>query len=120
MVLVLQVPGPPLRSTHVTTAHERNGMSKGMGLRCRAHIRAAFTLVELLVVIGIIVLLLAMLMPVLADMRIQSRAVVCSSNLRQLGLALTTYAAENRGRFPPNTTAPKPQQSWCDPDRLGR
>lgn len=54
--------------------------------------KKGFTLVELLVVISIIALLLAVLMPALNKARKQGRKIVCSSSLRQIGLAFTTYA----------------------------
>jgi prepilin-type N-terminal cleavage/methylation domain-containing protein len=61
---------------------------------------SAFTLVELLVVIGIIALLIGILMPALNRARIQSRTVACASNLHQLGLVFHMYANENKGSVP--------------------
>jgi prepilin-type N-terminal cleavage/methylation domain-containing protein/prepilin-type processing-associated H-X9-DG protein len=63
--------------------------------------RAGFTLVELLVVIGIIAILSAILLPVLSRAQGAARATQCLSNLRQLYLANTMYAAENKGYYVP-------------------
>ena len=60
----------------------------------------AFTLVELLVVIGIIALLIAILMPALNKAREASVRIACGSNLRQNGLLMVMYANDNRGMFP--------------------
>lgn len=60
-----------------------------------------FTLIELLVVLGIIGVLFAMLLPALARARAQARGMACVSNLRQLYLACTMYAAEHNGHYPP-------------------
>jgi prepilin-type N-terminal cleavage/methylation domain-containing protein/prepilin-type processing-associated H-X9-DG protein len=59
-----------------------------------------FTLVELLVVIGIIAVLVAILLPVLGNAREQARRTVCLSNLRQDGTALLAYAVNNDGALP--------------------
>lgn len=62
--------------------------------------RRAFTLVELLVVIGIIALLISILIPSLSRAKEQANRVKCLSNLRQLGMAFVMYANENKGWFP--------------------
>ena len=63
----------------------------------------AFTLVELLVVIGIIAVLIALLLPALSGAREQSKTLACLSNLRQLAAAAHFYAHNNAGYYPPAT-----------------
>jgi prepilin-type N-terminal cleavage/methylation domain-containing protein len=61
---------------------------------------AGFSLVELLVVIGIIALLVSMLMPVLRTVRENAKRVVCSTQLHQLGMAFQMYTNNNAGWLP--------------------
>ncbi len=60
----------------------------------------AFTLIELLVVITIISLLVAILLPSLGQARQQARRVVCSSNLREIGIAIHVYAGDYDDMIP--------------------
>jgi type II secretory pathway pseudopilin PulG len=62
----------------------------------------AFTLTELVVVIGVIALLAAMLLPALAQSQMKSQAIVCLSNMRQLQRAAMLYANDNSDFLPKN------------------
>ena len=59
--------------------------------------RNGFTLVELLVVIGIIVILLSLLIPLVGTARHKSEVTACASNLRQIVAGMNTYAVRNDG-----------------------
>lgn len=63
--------------------------------------RKAFTLVELLVVIGIIALLVSILMPALSGAQRKAQSVRCQANLKQIGTLLLIYANENQGWMVP-------------------
>jgi len=63
-----------------------------------------FTLVELLVVIAIIALLMSILMPALARVRKQAKAVICMSNLKQWGIVFSMYTSDYEGYF---------HKGWC-------
>jgi prepilin-type N-terminal cleavage/methylation domain-containing protein/prepilin-type processing-associated H-X9-DG protein len=71
-----------------------------MWQRMRVRSRQGFTLVELLVVIGIIAILVSILLPALNRARDKARAVQCASNMRQIFLACQMFAQENRDRLP--------------------
>ncbi|MDB5324663.1 MAG: hypothetical protein JWM57_232 [Phycisphaerales bacterium] len=67
--------------------------------------RNAFTLVELLVVIGIIAMLISILLPTLAKARQSAYTASCLSNLRTQGQAISLYVLYNKGLLPPSSTA---------------
>jgi prepilin-type N-terminal cleavage/methylation domain-containing protein/prepilin-type processing-associated H-X9-DG protein len=60
-------------------------------------IQSGFTLVELLVTMGLIGVLLSILLPTVSGTRRQANALICMSNLRQWGLAMQMYANQNNG-----------------------
>ena len=67
--------------------------------------RSGFTLIEMLIVLGIIALLAAVIFPVFAHVREKGRQSACASNLHQLGLAIETYAQDNDERHPSATAS---------------
>ncbi|MDB5294423.1 MAG: putative major pilin subunit [Phycisphaerales bacterium] len=74
--------------------------------------RGGFTLVELLVVIGIIALLISILLPSLGRAREQAKIIKCLSNIRQLGMAYQIYANQHKGKLPMHMLSPDGSASW--------
>jgi prepilin-type N-terminal cleavage/methylation domain-containing protein len=84
----------------------------------RRRARGGFTLVELLVVIGIIALLVSILLPSLGAAREQARTIKCLANLRSIGQAINAYAAQHQGALVPcdvedNTVPPDPTNGYA-------
>lgn len=82
--------------------------------------KSAFTLVELLVVIGIIALLISILMPALSKAREQAASAACMSNLRSIGQGFVMYGTDNKGYVIPSYTmtgavggATVPMEGWA-------
>ena len=74
-----------------------------MSKPCRVR---GFTLVELLVVIGIIALLVSILLPSLSRARESANSTRCASNLRQIAMGILMYTMDNKGKLPPSAVGP--------------
>ena len=69
---------------------------------------AAFTLIELLVVVTIIAILASLLLPALAKAKTSGKKAVCSSNMKQMGVAVLLYVSDSESMFPIYSNSNRP------------
>lgn len=74
--------------------------------------RSGFTLIELLVVIAIIAILAAILFSVFSNAKKSAQQTMCSSNMKQMSMAMLAYSVDNSSRFPIYNYAPWDNTSW--------
>lgn len=101
---------------HVQRRRAIRGTSAGIGLSDGVS-RPGFSLIDLLVSITVIAILIGLLLPSLSLVRETTRRVICSSNVRQIGLALAMYSDDYRGGLPATKFMPESsgQSSFATP-----
>lgn len=104
-------PASPRCINYVTTTRRRGSHAHGKQgpkwTSIAAHEWRAFTLIELMVVCAIVAILFSMVAASVSRAKPQATKISCVSNLRQVGLALTTYADESDDEYPPRRASSK-------------
>lgn len=94
------------------TTHATSRLASATSRRQRVKPKG-FTLVEILIVLAIVGILAAILFPVFGSVRANARATACSSNLKQIGLAMLLYAGDHNGYLPRASFPPGAQRPRC-------
>jgi len=101
-----------LEAYHAGKKRPRRGLAGFRRTGCPCSSQRAFTLLEILVVISIIMILAALLLPTLSSAKAKGKQISCMNNLKQLGLGFQMYAADNEGRLPENTPVGPGNNPW--------
>jgi prepilin-type N-terminal cleavage/methylation domain-containing protein len=107
MILVSRDPSGNSDSSHPPRRHQATARRAAR----------AFTLIELLVVIAIIAILASLLLPALASAKSRAHRLICVTQLKQLGLGFTMFAADHNDQYPPTAFSTgdfQYQLSWDD------
>ncbi len=97
----------------VNKSSSNRGGANCPGYNSIVHQLKGFTLVELLVVISIIAMLMGILLPALNKARQQAKKLICTSNMRQIGIAVQAYIIDSENHLPPSSCRiTDPNQYW--------
>lgn len=88
------------------------GFKSGFAVRNPSGSKQAFTVIELLVVIGTLAVLGVMLLPALAGTQVQSKVTACAARYRQWAASANLYANDNQGWLPTSNTSPGGGYAW--------